>query len=193
MTVRPSITGEQAGACVDRRGRQGRLIAVEGPGGVGASTVTALIAELLRAQGVPVLVAQKSADASLGALARQGAETIRPALDRGDVVLCDRYIVSSLVAQRMDGSEQEFVGGLQQRVVQPDLVIMITALPDVLAERATARGAHSSMECARFAEAGRFLRSQGVRVLDVDASHVDAAEVARTAAVAITRIAKGRR
>ncbi|MFJ6014435.1 dTMP kinase [Streptomyces sp. NPDC092952] len=199
--------------------RRGLLVAIEGPGGVGKSTVTALVTRLLHAEGVPALATREPTDAPLGNLARHGTdeyqgeamacliaadrfkhgETIRPALERGDVVVCDRYIASSLALQCMDGVDREFVWLLNERVTQPDLTVMLTGHPDVIEARLTARGAHSRyeraedssrVECGYFAEAARFLRSKGHRVLDVDATQTPADEVARTIAAAITRLRK---
>lgn len=199
--------------------RSGLLVAVEGPGGAGKSTVTALVAEFLGAKGVPVLATREPTDTALGNLARHGTdeyqgeamacliaadrfkhgEEIRPALERGDVVVCDRYIASSLVLQCMDGVEREFVWLLNERVIQPDLTVMVSGRPDVIEARLTARGAHSryeraegssKVECSHFADAAKFLRSKGHRVLDVDATLAPAEEVARTIVSAITRLRK---
>ncbi|MFJ8077184.1 dTMP kinase [Streptomyces sp. NPDC096176] len=127
------------------------------------------------------------------------SEEIRPALERGEVVVCDRYIASSLALQCMDGVDQEFAWLLNEGVIQPDLTVLVGGRPDVIEERLAARGAHSRyermdgsslIECAYFAEAGRFLRNKGHRVLNVDASHVPAEEVARTVVAAVTRLMK---
>ncbi|WP_406501628.1 dTMP kinase [Streptomyces sp. NBC_01590] len=194
-------------------------MAIEGPGGAGKSTVTGAVAALLWAQGVPVVATREPTDTPLGEIARHGTDTyrgmamacliaadryqhseeIRPALDRGEVVVCDRYIASSLALQCMDGVEREFVWTLNEHVIMPDLVVMVSGDPEVIAERLAGRGAHSRyertegssrIECAFFADAGRFLRGKGMRVLDVDASHMGAEQVARTVAAAITRLMK---
>lgn len=200
-------------------GRSGLLVAIEGPGGVGKSTVTGLIAQFLGAEGVPVLATREPTDTALGNLARHGTddyqgevmacliaadrfkhgEEIRPALERGEIVVCDRYIASSLALQCMDGVDREFVWLLNERQVQPDLTVMVTGHPDVIEARLTARGAHSRyervdgssrVECAYFAEAAKFLRSKGHRVLVVDATQTPADDVARSIVAAIIRLRK---
>ncbi|MFD9422335.1 MULTISPECIES: dTMP kinase [unclassified Streptomyces] len=199
--------------------RRGLLVVVEGPGGVGKSTVTALVARLLRDEGRTVLATREPTDTSLGDLARHGTdeyqgtamacliaadrykhgEVIRPALERGDIVVCDRYVASSLALQCMDGVDREFVWLLNTGVIQPDLVIMMGGNPDAIEARLTARGAHSRyeraegssrVECAYFIEAGKFLRDKGHRVLDVDATGVDAEDVALRVVAAVTRLLK---
>lgn len=199
--------------------RRGQLVAIEGPGGVGKSTVTAMVARMLGADGVPVLATREPTDTDLGNLARHGTdeyqgeamacliaadrfkhgEEIRAALERGEIVVCDRYIASSLALQCMDGVDREFVWLLNERVIQPDLTVMVSGQPDVIEARLAARGAHSRyeradgsshVECAYFAEAAKFLRDRGHRVLGVDASYVPAEEVARSIVAAITRLRK---
>ncbi|MEU5402117.1 dTMP kinase [Streptomyces sp. NPDC005963] len=206
----------------ERTGRPGLLVAVEGPGGVGKSTVTAAVAGLLAEQGVPVLATREPTDTPLGDLARHGtdeyrgmalaclvaagryqhAEEIQPALDRGKVVVCDRYIASSLALQCMDGVDRDFIWLLNEGVIQPDLTVMLTAPPEVLAERLATRGAlHSRfeveddtrlIELGYFIEAGRYLRDRGAPVLAVEAT-IPPSEAARPVVAAITRLMKDHR
>jgi dTMP kinase len=104
---------------------RGRFISLEGGEGVGKSTQVKALAEALRARGLDVLVTREpggsegaekirelllsgsddrwsaEAEALLFAAARADhvAKTIRPALDRGQWVLADRFIDSSLAYQ----------------------------------------------------------------------------------------------
>ena len=109
--------------------RRGVLITLEGGDGSGKSTQAEALAELLRDTGYTVLLTQEPAGTELGraikgvfeSLATQGEagavspmaelflfeaaraqhiqEVIRPALERGEVVLCDRFIDSTLAYQ----------------------------------------------------------------------------------------------
>src|SRR6185295_9978308 len=103
-----------AAACPD--GPRGRLITVEGVEGAGKSTQVEGLRAWLAARGVPVVATAEPDGTPLGARLRQvlaevdrvtplaeallfaasRAEhvqrVIRPALVRGEVVLCDRYV-----------------------------------------------------------------------------------------------------
>jgi dTMP kinase len=106
-------------------GRPGCFIALEGGEGAGKSTQEKLLAQALADLGHPVLRTREPggtpageairtvvlspqyeglderAEALLFAAARgeHVARVIRPALDRGDVVICDRYLDSSVAYQ----------------------------------------------------------------------------------------------
>lgn len=109
---------------------RGRFIALEGGEGVGKSTQAALLAERLRAEGYAVVLTREpggtdgaeairdlllhhtpaggwtiEAEALLFAAARADhvARLIRPALERGEWVVCDRFVGSSLAYQGTAG------------------------------------------------------------------------------------------
>ncbi|GAA3743065.1 thymidylate kinase [Spinactinospora alkalitolerans] len=72
---------------------------------------------------------------------------IRPALAEGRLVLCDRYIASSLVLQAgIDRVPKEFVQGLNAHANPPDLNVILTAPAEVLHGRLAARGSHGRFE-----------------------------------------------
>ncbi|MBB0245774.1 dTMP kinase [Streptomyces alkaliphilus] len=193
----------------------GLFVTIDGPGGVGKSTVTALVAEELQAAGIPVHQTREPSGTPLGRLARTGTETyrgmtmacliaadrymhveqeIRPAVTRGEAVICDRYIASSLVLQVLDGVSRDVVWELNRHADMPDLAVILNARSDVVEERLTGRGAHSryereprssERECAAFREAARFLRAAGVRVLQLDAGSDSPDEIAEAVVAAI--------
>lgn len=193
----------------------GQLITLDGPGGVGKSTVAATLVKMLRAEGLPVYPTREPSDSDLGQLARHGTDTyrgmtmacliaadryqhveqeIRPALARGSLVVCDRYVASSLVLQVMDGVARDVVWELNRHADMPDLAVIINGRADVITERLEARGPHSryerepngtERECAYYYEAARFLMATGVRVLHLDASTAGPEEIARAIIAAI--------
>ncbi|WP_225320704.1 dTMP kinase [Streptomyces luteolifulvus] len=190
----------------------GLFVTLDGPGGVGKSTLTGALAAVLRESGLVVHETREPTDAPLGNLARHGTDTyrgrtmahliaadryqhleteIRPALARGEIVVCDRYIASSLVLQVMDGLDRDLVWQLNESADLPDLAVFVTGHPDVIADRLTARGAHSRyerqpgstrVEYGLFADAATFLTDRGVNVLELDATATDPETLARIVA-----------
>ncbi|MFF5668764.1 dTMP kinase [Streptomyces hygroscopicus] len=193
----------------------GMFVSIDGPGGVGKSTVTAAVVDQARTAGLPVHPTREPSDTTLGHLARHGTEEyrgmamacliaadryqhqereIRPVVARGDLVVCDRYVASSLVLQVLDGVGRDVVWELNRHADMPDLAVVLNARADVIAQRLGERGAHSryeresgntERECALFREAARFLMASGVHVLQLDASTAGPEEVARTIVAAI--------
>jgi dTMP kinase len=149
---------------------RGRFIAFEGGEGAGKSTQGRLLAEALRARGQTVVVTREpggtpgaeairtlllsppgagwppQAEALLFAAARADhvAQLIRPALARGEWVICDRFVDSSRAYQGGAGGLGDAAitalhafgsGGLR-----PDRVILLEGDEAALAERLAARG-----------------------------------------------------
>ncbi|SER92371.1 dTMP kinase [Actinokineospora terrae] len=178
----------------------GLLLTLDGPGGVGKSTTARLITESLAAAGVPVHATSQPSRARLGELARHGTDTyhgmalaclcaadrhhqldteILPALRHGTVVVCDRYVASSLVLQGLDGVSAEVVWQLNHGVYRPDLSVILTGDPHVINTRLRARGGHSRFERAadnslreteHYVRAIDNLRERGWRVTSVEAT-----------------------
>lgn len=150
--------------------KRGMFITFEGPEGSGKSTQIRLLAEALRAQGVVVTVTREPGGSPLGAAIRKllldspvrpasdaelflfladradhVANVIRPALTRGEVVLCDRYSDSTFAYQgggrglplaRLKRLDCEATGGLK-----PDLTLLLDLPVEKGLERAEKRGA----------------------------------------------------
>ena len=147
-------------------GDPGRLIAFEGVEGSGKSTQLELLRQLLEEQGRDVVVTREPggtpagervrellldrevelhprAEALLFAAARAELveAVIRPALERGAVVLCDRYLDSSLAyqggARGLGRDPVEQVNRFATGGLVPDLVVLLDLDPaDGLARRA---------------------------------------------------------
>ncbi|MBA2324840.1 MAG: dTMP kinase [Pseudonocardiales bacterium] len=147
----------------------GTLVTLDGPGSVGKSTAARLIVDTLVAAGVPVHVTAQPSRAPLGELARHGTDNykgmalaclcaadrhhqldaeIKPALRNGQVVICDRYVASSLVLQGLDGLSADIVWQLNHGVYRPDLSVILNADPIVIDGRLRGRGGHSRFERA---------------------------------------------
>lgn len=153
-------------------GRDGLFIAFEGGDGAGKSTQVRLLAQALRARGRTVLVTRQPGGTELGAAIRDLVlhgdhvspraeallfaadkahhvdELVRPALERGEVVLTDRYTDSSVAYQgagRDLGATE--VHDLQMWAVN-DLVPVLTVIVDITAAEGRRRrgGTHDRLE-----------------------------------------------
>jgi dTMP kinase len=148
-------------------GQAGILVSIDGPGGSGKSTVAAITAEILIGHGLAVHETTEPSRTPLGKLIRAGtdeysgmalaclvagdrhhhlAAEIRPALAAGQVVICDRYVPSSLVLQRMDGISWDVIRQLNDGTSHPGLAVILNADPEAIAARLNARGGHSRFE-----------------------------------------------
>ncbi|GGH92300.1 dTMP kinase [Pseudomonas fluvialis] len=145
----------------------GLFITLEGPEGAGKSTNRDYLAMCLRAAGIEVLLTREpggtplaerirelllapsdeamAADTELllvfAARAQHLAQVIRPALARGDVVLCDRFTDATYAYQGGGrGLSQQRIAELE-RFVQGDLRPDLTLLFDLPVEQGLARAA----------------------------------------------------
>jgi dTMP kinase len=151
-------------------GGPGFFAAIDGPSGVGKTTVTELASGELAACGLPVLATRQPSDSPLGLLARSATHdlrglpltylmaadrhhhyehVIRPAVEAGHVVVCDRYVATALVLDQVDGADPDFVWGLYRSLGWPDLAVILAGDPPVSHARAQRRGVYS-----RFHEGG---------------------------------------
>jgi dTMP kinase len=145
----------------------GLFVSIDGPGGSGKSTLALLVTAQLVGSGLAVHPTSEPSPTPLGQLIRMGtdeyagmalaclvagdrhhhlAAEIRPALAAGKVVLCDRYLPSSLVLQRIDGIGWDVIVQLNQGADQPGLAVILNGSPAVIAARLAARGKHSRFE-----------------------------------------------
>lgn len=196
----------------------GLLITFEGGEGCGKSTQMAIVAQRLRDAGVPVRALREPGDTVLGEAVRRillepsGAgvdpiaelllfeasraqllfEAIRPALERGETVLCDRYTDSTTAYQGYArGVDLDLVAALNAAAtggLVPDRTLVFDVEAAVALSRATAGGADRiESEESEFHERVRqgFLRvavddPERVRVVDAAGTIERVAE--RTAA-----------
>lgn len=159
MTTRPSArrAKSQPTRAVSQRGR---FISFEGGEGAGKSSQVTRLAERLRGLGLDVLVTREPggspgaeavrhvllsgaaqafgplAEAILFAAARADHvdQTIRPALEAGRWVICDRFLDSSRVYQGLDGAVPKETLALLESLAVGELVPDLTVLLDIPVE-----------------------------------------------------------
>lgn len=153
---------------------RGRFLAFEGGEGAGKSTQARLLAEYLQSKGHAVDLTREpggtpgaeairelllnppgsgweaEAEAMLFAAARSDhvAQRIRPALERGDWVLCDRFVDSSRAYQggagKLGDDTIQSLHTIGSGGLRPDLTILIQADGDKVVERLLARDGDNS-------------------------------------------------
>jgi dTMP kinase len=158
----------------------GLFVTFEGGEGAGKSTQIRRLADVLRSRGHDVLLTREPGgspgaeavrhvllsgaaeafgtrmEAILFAAARNDhvEEIIRPALDTGRIVLCDRFMDSSRVYQGITGNlEPDFIETLQRVAVNgvmPDCTLILDLPARAGLERARRRGAAGDVAPDRF-------------------------------------------
>jgi dTMP kinase len=177
---------------------RGLFVSVDGPSAAGKSTIVEHLAQLLVASGENVHVTWEPSCGPIGSLCHQLTETvtgyalaclyaadryhhveaeIRPRTQAGRTVISDRYVPSALVMQRLDGLDLSFLWRLNEPADPPDLAVILSADPAVIAQRLDEHGAHnrfqqapdsSKAEVDFYREATDRLLSGGYNVLVVD-------------------------
>lgn len=154
---------------------RGTFVVFEGGDGVGKSTQTALLADHLIAQGREVVRTFEPGDTALGATIRRLLldpdtgevsaraeallyaadkaqhvhEVVNPALERGAVVICDRYVESMLAYQGagrvLDADEVARIAWWAVGGLRPDLTVVLDLDPD---EGVGRKADHDKLEAA---------------------------------------------
>ncbi len=156
-------------------------LAASGPDRSASLSTTRLVVDTLVAAGLPVHGTAQPSRAPLGELARHGTDTyrgmalawlcaadrhhqleveIKPALRADEIVVCDRYLASSLVLQGLDGLSSDTVWQLNHGLYRPGLAVILNGDPQVIGARLQGRGGHSRFERAEDnsdLESGRYV------------------------------------
>lgn len=185
----------------------GLFIAIEGPNGVGKTTVTAHLAALLRQQGQAVHITAEPSATRLGQLVRSAEaylsgralalavaadryahveHEITPALDAGQDVISHRYVQSSLVLQRLDGLSLSEIWSYNAHVIVPAISVYLEDDPMVISARLSARPGLSRLESqgsparelALYEDAFRFLARRGWPQAKIDCKGLEPEAVA---------------
>lgn len=186
----------------------GVFVTLDGPGGSGKTAAAAALSSLLRCRGYPVCVTAEPSPGPVGALARSLVNEvkghalaclvaadryhhldveIRPERAAGRIVVCDRYLASTLVLQARDGLDSSWLLNLNAAIDLPDLAVILTAEPGVIRVRLDQRGRHDRFEenpapamteADMYRDAAGTLAGLGVPVTQIDTSHLSPRQVA---------------
>lgn len=134
----------------------GKFIAFDGPNGAGKSTLIRAVQARLLEMNITVHVTKEPSDSQIGTFTRNATELfsgntlaclvaadryahvereIFPQLKQGTIVITDRYVLSSLILQPMDGVDVDFVEKVNNEIVLPDLQIAVWANEEILQKR----------------------------------------------------------
>ena len=182
--------------------KQSLFLVVEGLDGAGTTTISARLAEELRARDLRVRLTAEPTDGPLGSLVRAHVkgdvnldeqtaalvftgdradhlgQVIRPALSRGEWVVCDRYLLSTLAYQGVAGVSREAVLAASDGFDVPDVTFVLDVPEEARSERLAGRSRTERYEGAELAEALRrsydesieLLLSAGHRIEVIDSS-----------------------
>jgi dTMP kinase len=142
----------------------GVFIVFEGIDGSGKSTHIKLLAEELRGRGLHVLETSEPSKDRIGIFIREYAErngdrftletetllfaadryehvkqVIAPALERGQIVISDRYFYSSIAYQGATGIDLDWIREMNRFAPRPDVGILLDITPEHSLERVNDR------------------------------------------------------
>lgn len=179
-------------------GRKARFVVLEGIDGAGTTTQAELLARAIQASDQAVCLTAEPSEGPIGAVLRAHvrgelhldpataalafaadradhlARVIRPALERGEWVVCDRYLLSTLAYQGAEGVDRALILEASATADVPDLTVFLDVPAGVAAARLASRGRPDRYDpLARHLEAAyresiELLRARGHRIEVVD-------------------------
>lgn len=182
---------------LNKNNSNGFFVAVDGPNGVGKTTLIESIAAELIAQNCNVCITREPSKTELGSYLRKYAESntgislacmvaadryahlekeIIPALNDGKIVITDRYLLSSLILQVMDGVSTDYIMRVNSEIIAPDLQLAVFADQNTLQKRLSERkeltrfeeGFQSKNELLFMKQGLEVLKSEGIDILSID-------------------------
>lgn len=197
--------------------RSGTFVAIDGPNGVGKSTLIKAIAECTAKKGFHVHLTKEVTDSSLGRFIREEHKQyhgktlaflvaadrqnhierdILPFLKKCDFVISDRYVPSSLVFQELDGVSQSFIWKINAEFLKPDFTIVVTASAETIADRLASRSSFDRFETSFrreqevhfFDKAASFLKKKGYKIRAFKNEKITVAEAAERLSEAIIQV-----
>ncbi|MCI8410678.1 MAG: dTMP kinase [Lachnospiraceae bacterium] len=165
----------------------GFLVAFDGPNGVGKSTLIEAIKNRLEFKGYDVYTTKEPTNTEFGSFVRKFAENhsgvslaclvaadryehikneILPELNKGKIVIIDRYILSSLILQQMDNVSNSFLLDLNSEIIKPNLQVAVFADEAVLQKRLSERKELTRFERGNQSYNELFYMKKGIEELE---------------------------
>jgi dTMP kinase len=145
---------------MEKMGKRGIFICVEGLDGCGKTTQTKLLVRRLRKKGYDVTYTAEPSRGEIGSFIKKHClhgmkrvssvveallfaadrfvhveKEVIPALDEGKLVVSDRYVYSSLAYQGAAGLDVKWIETINEHAMRPDLAIFIDVEPETVIQR----------------------------------------------------------
>jgi dTMP kinase len=138
----------------------GKFICIEGVDGCGKTTQARMLVSNLRRRGFDAVYTTEPSVGNVGKLIRRSVldrekrvpialeallfaadrvdhveSEIRPLLKQGNIVVCDRYVFSSLAYQGAAGLDSDWIDSVNRFALKPDLALLLDVPPEVVVRR----------------------------------------------------------
>lgn len=144
------------------------FVVFEGLDGAGTTTQLKRVSDRLEALGYRTLITAEPSDGNIGKYIRKiltkeesadkqtlallfaadrldhNCNVLKPALEQGTIVLCDRYVISSLVYQGVDCSD-EWVKAINSQAINSDLTLYFSVTTEEAFNRRNHRGGKTEL------------------------------------------------
>jgi dTMP kinase len=141
-------------------GKRGAFICIEGIDASGKTTQTKILVRKLRRKGIDAMYTTEPSRGEVGKFIRRHVlkrakrvpialeallfaadrvdhlgNEVKPALEKGRIVVCDRYVYSSLAYQGATGLSLDWIQCINQFALVPDLAIFLDVSPEIVLKR----------------------------------------------------------
>ena len=135
---------------------KGFFVEIDVHNGFGKTTLLEEIEKIIKSKNIQLYKTKEPTNSILGNFIREISEEINgdtlaclvsadryehlkneiiPELEKGKIVITDRYVLSSLILQVIDGVKENFILNLNSQIIKPDLQLAIFADEKVIQER----------------------------------------------------------